>query len=104
MSTEFETQDVLERQNCGSCGIIFAAPREYLNTRRQDPTKNFHCPNGHALVWPKAKTHDQLTKEVESLTAKIKELQQANVGLRSQVDQLEAKLAETGSTGIKPSD
>jgi uncharacterized C2H2 Zn-finger protein len=81
--------------SCTSCGIIFAAPKDYLNHRRQDPAKNFHCPNGHALVWAKAKTYEQLTKEVETLTAKNKELQQINVGLRSQVDQLEAKLADT---------
>lgn len=92
MSTEFETQETLERQVCVSCGIIFAAPKEYLSMRRQDPAKNFHCPNGHAMVYPKAKTYEILTKEVETLTAKNKELQQANIGLRSQVDQLEAKL------------
>jgi predicted RNase H-like nuclease (RuvC/YqgF family) len=97
LSTEFEIQDTLERMSCAACGIIFAAPKEYLNSRRQDSAKNFHCPNGHSLVWPKAKNYEQLTKEVETLTAKNKELQQINVGLRSQVDQLEAKLAETGA-------
>lgn len=94
MSTEFETQETLERQHCPSCGIVFAVPKEYLNIRRHDPTKNFHCPNGHALTWTKDKTYEQLAKEVETWTAKVKELQQENIGLRSQVDQLEARLAD----------
>lgn len=102
MSVEFETQDVLERISCVSCGVLFAVPKEFLNTRRQDPNKSFHCPNGHTMVYPKAKTHEILTKEVETLTAKNKELQQNNVNLRAQLDQLEARLEIAGLKSTAP--
>lgn len=90
-----EISETLEHQQCPSCGIHFGVPKAYIKHRRDDPKKNFHCPNGHALSWPNEKTVGQLQEEVNALTAKNKELSTANATLRSQLDQLEAKFADT---------
>ena len=92
--SEFEFSDTLERMTCVMCGVNFAMTKDFIGSRRQDPKKVFHCPNGHSLCWPAAKTYEDLTKEIATLTSQIQNLQKENVGLRSQTDQLEAKLAE----------
>lgn len=54
------------------------------------------------MVYPTAKTHEILTKEVAALTAKNQELQQINVKLRAQLDQLEARLEIVGLKSNTP--
>lgn len=45
----FAGQTTLEVEVC-TCGVLFAAPKHMLETRREDG-KSFYCPNGHCLSY-----------------------------------------------------
>ena len=48
---------------CWKCGISFAAPANYVKSRREDKGE-FFCPNGHRAVYGKS-VADELRAELE---------------------------------------
>lgn len=55
---------VLEQMACGTCGVVFAIPKEmYDNARRSGGW--WHCPNGHCRGWEKGSEHTRI-KELQS--------------------------------------
>jgi len=54
----------LESHECGDCGITFAAPKTWWDTRR---TKGgtFYCPNGHPRVFRETDV-DRLQKQLDT--------------------------------------
>lgn len=45
MADTLPYNDILTVLSCGECGITFAVPEEWRQTRREDH-KTFYCPNG----------------------------------------------------------
>lgn len=80
---------ILENASCCVCGIQFAAPRKWLQNRRDEGGK-FYCPNGHELVFRQPET--------EKLREKISRLEASN---RHLADQREA--AERSNAALRGS-
>ncbi len=62
---------------CGECGIRFAAPKHFIQARRDGDqrAKNFYCPNGHSRVFRESEV-DRLRRERDNLiqqTARIED-------------------------------
>ena len=82
--SNFAGQTTLEVEIC-TCGVLFAAPKHMLDTRREDG-RNFYCPNGHLLSYNGDIT--QLKKKVASLKDEV-------ARQRALRDQTEASLRAT---------
>lgn len=72
--------------DCSTCGIVFAIPVSYAESRRLDQ-KKFSCPNSHFLTYHQERPYDELKREVNSLTAKVIDLQKEKLKLQFQLDQ-----------------
>ncbi len=80
MSQEFDVTVNLSTCNCSVCGIVYAVPCNYRETRRDDH-KTFHCPNGHRQCFPDEP--DESREEV---------LEEENQTLEYEKEKLEASL------------
>lgn len=63
--TTYTETVTLQELHCAECGILFAAPAQWLETKSQ--TKgSFYCPNGHILTYgvsENARLREQVQKE-----------------------------------------
>lgn len=59
--------------SCCDCGIKFAFDKSIEKMWRESE-KNFFCPNGHSLHWPKPKETEE-QKELKSLRSKVTDLE-----------------------------
>lgn len=57
----------LEQIDCCNCGVVFALPVTILNERRKRGG-NFHCPNGHSMVFTETEM-DRLKKRLNDALA-----------------------------------
>ena len=97
--SEFSETVELETQQCYSCGIIFAVPKKFLKNRKED-SATFYCPNYHALTYPKKDDNGETSKDkLIRLEEENSSLKTKNIQLMSQLDQVEAQLAE-----VQPAD
>lgn len=72
MTRTITLQTTLELQTCAACGITFAAPDHFFNSRRDDH-KSYYCPNGHSLWFPQQSDAEKAQAEA----AKYKKLWQS---------------------------
>jgi hypothetical protein len=49
---------------CCSCGVAFGLPSDLQDVLKNDPNKNFYCPNGHSQHYTKSK-EQRLREEAE---------------------------------------
>jgi hypothetical protein len=64
MSRTITLQTTLEIQVCAACGITFAMPDHFVETRREDH-KTYYCPNGHYLHFPQQSDAEKAQAEAE---------------------------------------
>lgn len=82
---------------CITCGIEFGLPTAIVAPWKSSG-KNFFCPNGHGLSWPKdgdsAEHHElkALRVEVQELKTKLEAALKAGVILTKKVDELTLEL------------
>lgn len=50
MSYTIIRETILTAHECGECGITWAMPKQFIESRRKDG-KTFYCPNGHKRVY-----------------------------------------------------
>jgi len=80
----FAGNTTLEVEIC-TCGVLFAAPRHMLDTRREDG-ELFYCPNGHSLSYD---------GEISRLKRDFKDAKDRAARERALRDQTEASLRAT---------
>lgn len=66
---------------CPVCGVMYAMPEVLRKACRNDPKKNFYCPNGHSLVFYKS----ALEQEIEDLKKRNDEAERARQSLHYQL-------------------
>lgn len=81
---KFAGHSTLEVEIC-TCGVLFAAPRYMLETRREDG-ESFYCPNGHSLSYDGA---------IVRLKRDLKDAKDRAARERALRDQTEASLRAT---------
>ena len=64
----------LVTQVCANCGVLFALPEYLYEQCRENPFKEFFCPNGHTLVFKKS----SLQEQVDSLRRERDDAQRAS--------------------------
>lgn len=57
-------QIVLQEIVCGTCGITYAVPQDWIQNRRAEKG-DIHCPNGCRRVWCESDA-DRLRKQLEA--------------------------------------
>ncbi len=70
----------LETITCGGCGILFAAPKYWMDERRKN-AGDFHCPNGCNRTYRESeasKLKKQLEEKERALTAQKCETMRVN--------------------------
>lgn len=100
----------LEAHHCGDCGIRFAAPKSWWETRQEDG-KSFYCPNGHQRVFRES-TADRLRRERDRLAQQVaqrddeirrqRELREAAERQASAARGQVTKLKKRASAGVCP--
>lgn len=71
-----------EGVTCCFCGIRFGMDKR-VSAIWHDTHQQFHCPNGHSLVWS-AETADQ--KELKALRVEVKDLKEKVASLQSDIE------------------
>ena len=72
---EFKVETGLEIHDCIHCGISFAVPTEFIESRREDH-KTFYCPNGHRMYYPQLNKEELLVRKLESCKISNKHYQE----------------------------
>ena len=96
-----------EFHQCGTCGIVWAMPKDFLDARRDDH-KSWLCPNGHSFVYSgpseleKAKAELERTRDREArLTSQLDQAQASRRALKGQVTKARKQLARV-EAGVCP--
>jgi NMD protein affecting ribosome stability and mRNA decay len=77
----------LEVTQCCSCGITYAAPRWWMNARREDKG-TIHCPNGHTASYRESAT-DRAEKAARRAQELLAHERQRSLELKLQVERAE---------------
>ena len=101
MSSVYSTSETitLERHTCGTCGIIFAVPFDWINERRKT-AGSIHCPNGCKRSWVESEA-DKVRKELREAKCEILRKEQKILDEREAKDEAERKLRMV-SRGVCP--
>jgi len=67
----FQEDVLMETHVCGGCGITYAVPQDWLNTKRRESGK-IHCPNGCTRVYIESDA-DRLRKQLEAKERELRE-------------------------------
>lgn len=66
-----EAQQTLEIRECGQCGLLFAAPRTFMDQQRRLGAKGgFYCPAGHCRVFSE-NTESRLKREKNEIERRL---------------------------------
>lgn len=105
---EFITVKVhLETKECGSCGILFAAPKAFWAARREDG-KGWYCPSGCVRVFTdtvQKRLEEQerdvawLKKRITRLEEERNHLERSRNGYKGKMRQLLSRAAEPSTDG-----
>lgn len=83
----------IEVHLCGNCGIMWGAPADWFERRREDG-KTFYCPNGCARVYRETEK-DRLQRQLEQEQRRVARLMASEDQLRAEVKQVEARRRAT---------
>jgi len=75
---------------CGQCGIAFALPLEYVESRRNDH-KSFYCPNGHSRYFPEKNDVERLS---EQLSIARKEHNECVIRLSETIEEKDTEIGD----------
>lgn len=64
-------QIILEEVVCGTCGIPYAVPADWIKQRRSE-SGDIHCPNGCRRTWSESDA-DRLRKQLEARERELRE-------------------------------
>lgn len=82
---------------CITCGVTFGVPEDLISEKRKDHT-NFHCPNGHAMLFPSESDVEKLRKQLNS----EKLAKQHEMNLRLEAERREGMLRKRVAHGVCP--
>lgn len=83
--TAIRTETILDVHNCARCGILYAAPRDFLARKQKAVDANsWYCPNGHSQVFRDndaerfQKLYEQEVNRNKDAKVKVASLQEFN--------------------------
>lgn len=87
---------LMDVEDCGICGILFAVDRQYLNDRREDLAV-FYCPNGHGMSYTESES-DRLRAALTATRDQLSAANRRTAGLRERSRRERARI----SNGVCP--
>jgi hypothetical protein len=91
MTIETTTDLGLSVIECASCGMVYAAPKDWITHRRQDH-KGFYCPNGHSQFFPQESDSERYKRRLEEEQSRHANTQLELMATRKQAERLEKRI------------
>lgn len=91
--TQLKYEELLETHVCINCGISFAMPQWFIDTRRKDK-RLFYCPNGHNLSYNEGEA-DKLRKQLDTERQRVEMFRRENQEKENSIRALKGQITKS---------